>query len=80
MMALTSASKSENGTSNEQDKAEILHHEADKFGEQDDNSQVGAALKKVDRRLLPMLTLLYLLSFLDRGNGEHTSNCGFFNC
>jgi hypothetical protein len=80
MMALTSISKSEEGRSNEQDKAEILHHEAEKFGEQVDNSQVGAALRKVDRRLLPMLTLLYLLSFLDRGNGEHKSNCGSYKC
>lgn len=29
-----------------------------------------AILRKVDYRLLPVLTLLYLLSFLDRGNGK----------
>ena len=28
-----------------------------------------ALLRKLDRRLLPPLTLLYLLSFLDRSNG-----------
>lgn len=27
-------------------------------------------LRKLDRRLLPPVTLLYLLSFLDRSNGE----------
>ena len=29
-----------------------------------------ALLRKLDARLLPPLTLLYLLSFLDRSNGE----------
>ena len=29
-----------------------------------------ALLRKLDLRLLPPLTLLYLLSFLDRSNGE----------
>lgn len=28
-----------------------------------------AILRKVDKRLIPVLTILYLLSFLDRGNG-----------
>jgi hypothetical protein len=28
-------------------------------------------LRKLDYRLLPPLTLLYLLSFLDRSNGSH---------
>ena len=28
-----------------------------------------ALLRKLDRKLLPALTLLYLLSFLDRSNG-----------
>lgn len=33
-------------------------------------------LRKVDMRLLPCLTLLYLLSFLDRGNSKRCySNC-----
>lgn len=27
-------------------------------------------LRKLDRKLLPAVTLLYLLSFLDRSNGE----------
>ena len=31
-----------------------------------------ALLRKLDLRLLPALTLLYLLSFLDRSNGEFT--------
>lgn len=29
-----------------------------------------ALLRKLDRKLLPALTLLYLLSFLDRSNGS----------
>lgn len=29
-----------------------------------------ALLRKLDRKLLPALTLLYLLSFLDRSNGR----------
>jgi hypothetical protein len=57
----------------EKQKAEILPEEAKRLGEQDEASQVRVALKKVDRRLLPTLTLLYLLSFLDRGNGAYVS-------
>lgn len=30
-----------------------------------------ALLRKLDLKLLPALTLLYLLSFLDRSNGMH---------
>lgn len=29
-----------------------------------------ALLRKLDRKLLPAVTLLYLLSFLDRSNGD----------
>lgn len=29
--------------------------------------------KKIDRRLIPALTVLYLLSYLDRGNSQFTS-------
>lgn len=32
-----------------------------------------ALLRKLDFRLLPAVTLLYLLSFLDRSNGERDS-------
>lgn len=32
-----------------------------------------ALLRKLDLRLLPPVTLLYLLSFLDRSNGVSTS-------
>lgn len=32
-------------------------------------------LRKLDYRLLPPLTLLYLLSFLDRSNGSHLNRC-----
>ena len=31
---------------------------------------VRSARRKVDRRLIPVLALLYLLAFLDRGNSE----------
>ena len=30
-----------------------------------------ALLRKMDSKLLPAVTLLYLLSFLDRSNGNH---------
>lgn len=30
-----------------------------------------ALLRKIDMRVLPALTILYLLSFLDRSNGMH---------
>ena len=33
-----------------------------------------ALLRKLDLKLLPALTLLYLLSFLDRSNGD------YYNC
>lgn len=32
------------------------------------DKEVRRILRKVDYRLVPMLTLLYLLAFLDRGN------------
>ena len=35
-----------------------------------------ALLRKLDLRLLPALTLLYLLSFLDRSNGTLTGPSG----
>lgn len=34
------------------------------------DAEASAIVRKIDRRLLPVLTLLYLLSFLDRGNGS----------
>lgn len=33
-----------------------------------DHLQTSKVLHKVDRRLLPVLALLYLIAFLDRGN------------
>lgn len=33
------------------------------------NVEIRAAVRKVDKRLIPLLALLYLLAFLDRGNG-----------
>lgn len=35
-----------------------------------DEEESKRILRKVDQRLLPCLTLLYLLSFLDRGNSK----------
>jgi hypothetical protein len=45
------------------------HKETLGLAEDDSKAEVRKVLRKVDKRLLPMLTLLYLLSFLDRGNG-----------
>jgi hypothetical protein len=46
------------------------HHDPNWDGTDIDFSHVNqsAVLRKMDLRLLPMLALLYLLSFLDRGN------------
>ena len=46
------------------------HHDPNWDGNDVDFSNVDekAVLRKMDLRLLPMLALLYLLSFLDRGN------------
>ena len=36
----------------------------------------GAFLRKLDWKLLPAVTILYLLSFLDRSNGMYRFMCG----
>lgn len=36
-----------------------------------DEAETKRLLRKVDVRLLPVLTMLYLMSFLDRSNSEH---------
>lgn len=48
----------------------FTHHDPNWDGHDVDFSHVDekAVLRKMDLRLLPMLALLYLLSFLDRGN------------
>jgi hypothetical protein len=48
----------------------FTHHDPNWDGNDVDFSNVDekAVLRKMDLRLLPMLALLYLLSFLDRGN------------
>jgi MFS transporter, ACS family, DAL5 transporter family protein len=48
----------------------FTHHDPAWAGDDVDISSVDerAVLRKMDLRLMPMLTLLYLLSFLDRGN------------
>lgn len=52
------------------DKHTFTHHDPNWDGNDVDFSHVDekAVLRKMDLRLLPMLALLYLLSFLDRGN------------
>jgi hypothetical protein len=46
------------------------HHDPNWTGDDIDTSGVDPAktLRKIDLRLIPMLALLYLLSFLDRSN------------
>jgi MFS transporter, ACS family, DAL5 transporter family protein len=46
-----------------------LSSETIENGSQFDRKYEKALVRKLDRRLLPVLTLLYLLSFLDRSNG-----------
>ncbi|OBT53111.1 hypothetical protein VE04_07821 [Pseudogymnoascus sp. 24MN13] len=41
-----------------------------------DEAETKLILRKVDKRLLPVLTLLYLLSFLDRGNVGNARTLG----
>jgi hypothetical protein len=48
---------------------DAMHHEEAGAASTRD-AEVRAALRKVDKRLLPLLALLYLLAFLDRGNSE----------
>jgi len=52
----------------------FTHHDPDWDGNDVDFSNVDEkkVLRKMDLRLLPMLALLYLLSFLDRGNIGNT--------
>jgi hypothetical protein len=49
------------------------HHDPNWTGDDVDFSHVDEkkVLRKLDLRLMPMLTLLYLLSFLDRGTLFH---------
>ena len=51
-------------------QADSKYHDPDWTGEGVDTSNVdaGRTLRKMDLRLIPMLAILYLLSFLDRGN------------
>lgn len=39
-----------------------------------DPVEIRRITRKIDYRLLPILTILYLLSFLDRGNSESVPN------
>jgi hypothetical protein len=43
-----------------------------------DEAEEARILRKVDFRLLPLLTLLYLLSFMDRGNSASSSSFCYF--
>lgn len=48
--------------------SDIEHVEREDGVTASDHLQASKILHKVDRRLLPVLALLYLLAFLDRGN------------
>lgn len=50
------------------DKAIAVDHVECEDGTAGDHLQASKVLHKVDRRLLPVLALLYLIAFLDRGN------------
>jgi hypothetical protein len=45
-----------------------------------DEKEAKAILSKVDYRLIPMLTLLYVLSFLDRSNSKFLSARSRMKC
>lgn len=51
--------------------SEVVRHDEEVAGDvsRTDAAEARAALRKVDKRLIPLLALLYLLAFLDRGNG-----------
>ncbi|PNP44412.1 hypothetical protein THARTR1_11062 [Trichoderma harzianum] len=59
-------------------KKEIsLVEDADPNGEsipQLDDAEFKKILRRIDLRLIPLLSFLYLLSFLDRGNGNLPSS------
>lgn len=40
-----------------------------------EQSEVKRILRKIDLRLLPVLTALYLMSFLDRSNSQYLTTC-----
>ena len=42
-----------------------------------DEAEANRVLRKVDYRLVPMLSLLYLVAFIDRSNSEFTCSCAF---
>lgn len=50
------------------DEPKIEHEEDAAEAPRFDPEQVKRALRTIDLRLLPVLTLLYLLAFIDRGN------------
>lgn len=59
-------------------KKEIsMVEDADPNGEsipQLDEAEFKKILRRIDLRLIPLLSVLYLLSFLDRGNGDFPSS------
>ena len=48
------------------DQSSVRPVEVVEFGPEDEER----IKKKIDRRLIPVLTILYLLSYLDRGNSQ----------
>lgn len=63
------------------EKTTLDHGNGSKGDESDDSFANPSGLnekslvRKLDLRLLPPLTLLYLLSFLDRSNGMYCTHC-----
>jgi len=58
-----------------EDVAEKTSHSSGEIDSQDvelDESESARVLRKVDMRLVPILSLLYLVAFIDRSNSEFT--------
>lgn len=45
-----------------------------------DEAEASRVLRKVDFRLVPMLSLLYLVSFIDRSNSKNSSRLDLASC
>lgn len=56
------------------EKAKTISPTASTLADEHNGINEKALLRKLDMRLLPPLTILYLLSFLDRSNGTNLSN------
>jgi hypothetical protein len=54
----------------ESEKTAIPDHASSELEAESEQINAAALVRKLDWRLLPPLSLLYLLSFLDRSNGS----------